>query len=269
MKLNHIIQRLESDYPPSLAEDWDNPGLQTGHWEQDIHKIYVALDASDEVLEHCVDWKADLLLTHHPLLISGIKQINDRDLHGRKILKMAENHLSHFAMHTNYDVAKMGRLCSDYLKMTDLEILEITGTDTGLADGDKKQAIPVGIGTAGTLPECMTLRECCEYVKQAFSLNSVQVFGSLDSKVSRAALCPGSGKSLIPLALAKKADVYITGDVGHHDGLDAAEQGMAVIDAGHYGLEHVFIPQMEQYLKTVFPELEIGTEPIRAPFEVL
>lgn len=261
MKCRDIIEKLEQEIPLSTAEGWDNPGLQVGNRDSGIQKIYVALDATDEVLEHCVAWGADLLITHHPLLMSGILKVNSDDFHGRKILKMAENHLAHYAMHTNYDVCRMGQLCSDYLKMTDLEVLEETGMDA--------QGKPQGIGTVGNLPQEMTLRECCEFVKQAFSLDSVKAFGDGEKKVRRAALCPGSGKSLMDTVLKKRADVYITGDYGHHDGLDAMDQGLSVIDAGHYGVEHVFVPWMEEYLRKEFPNLEIKSEGEANPFFVV
>ena len=85
----------------------------------------------------------------------------------------------------------------------------------------------------------------------------------------RAALCPGSGKSLIKAALAKQAQIYITGDIGHHDGIDAVDQGLVILDAGHYGVEHVFLPWMENYIKEAFPELEVRVEPIAEPFRVV
>ena len=70
-------------------------------------------------------------------------------------------------------------------------------------------------------------------------------------------------------ALEKGVDVYITGDLGHHDGMDALDQGLSLIDAGHYGMEHVFIPEMERYLQLHFPQLEVRTEPLREPFTVI
>lgn len=261
MKCDLIIKRLERDIPLSLAEDWDNPGLQVGRREAEVKKIYLALDATDEVIAHCMKSGADLLITHHPLLLGGIRNVNSDDFHGRKILCMAENHIAHYAMHTNYDVVFMGKVCSDCLQMTDLIPLEETGRDD--------QGTPVGIGTVGNLPREMTVRECCEYVKRAFSLEHVKAFGNMEKKVRRAALCPGSGKSLMGYALEKKADVYITGDIGHHDGIDAVDQGLAVLDAGHYGMEHVFIAQMKTFLNREFPELEILCEEIREPFLIV
>ena len=114
----------------------------------------------------------------------------------------------------------------------------------------------------------MTLRECCEDVKSAFHLGAVKVFGNLEGKVKRIAICPGSGKSVIQAALDKNADVLITGDIGHHEGLYAIDMGMCVIDAGHYGLEHVFIDDMKQFLCDQTENLEVITYKAGSPYKV-
>ena len=74
---------------------------------------------------------------------------------------------------------------------------------------------------------------------------------------------------MIGPALAKGADVLVTGDIDHHEGIDALAQGLAIIDAGHYGTEYIFIADMEQFLKEHFPEAEIRTAPVSHPFWVM
>ena len=261
MRCDQIIEYLEKEIPLSLAEAWDNSGLQVGRRDARVSKIYLALDATDEVIRHCAETGAGLLITHHPLLMGGIKKINSDDFHGRKILDMVENHITHYALHTNYDVAVMGRLCSEYLNMTGLVPLEETGVDW--------KGEPAGIGAVGDLPREMTAGECCLQVKQAFSLEYVRLFGDPKTKVRRAAICPGSGKSLTGCALKKQADIYITVDIGHHDGIDALDQGLTVVDAGHYGMEHVFIHWMEGFLKKEFPGLPVQCEKLREPFQTV
>ena len=125
---------------------------------------------------------------------------------------------------------------------------------------------PEGIGRVSDLEIPMTLRECCEDVKDAFHLGAVKVFGNLEDKVKRIAICPGSGKSVIQAALDKHADVLITGDIGHHEGIDAVAQGMAIIDGGHYGIEHIFIEDMRQYLEKNLKDVEVISAPIIHPF---
>ena len=97
----------------------------------------------------------------------------------------------------------------------------------------------------------------------------MRLFGSPEAPVYRLAVSPGSGKSMIAPALEQKADLLVTGDIGHHDGLDAVDQGLLIIDAGHYGIEHLFIGQMAEYLKRNFPELEVRQAEKKEPFTVL
>ena len=261
MKVREITDRLEKAYPPQLAMDWDNPGLQVGRMDREVRRIAVALDATDEVIALCIRKGVQLLVTHHPLFMSGVKKINDEDYHGRKVLAMAEYGIAHYAMHTNYDVAKMAELAKDALKLADAQVLEVTGR---LEDGTA-----CGIGSVGRLPHPMSARECCAYVKEAFGLDNVRLFGSQEAAVEKLAVSPGSGKSMITPALLSGAQVLVTGDIGHHDGLDAVDQGLLVIDAGHYGIEHIFIRQASEYLRECFPGIEVEAVEAGSPFIVL
>lgn len=260
MQTGDIIKQLAEEYPVSMAMSWDNPGLQAGRLEWKVTKILVALDATDEVIRQCVESGAELLVTHHPLLMSGIRRVVADDLHGNKVLTLIEHGIAHYAMHTNYDVIMMTELAKDAMKMTETEVLEITGT---YEDGSA-----YGIGCTGNLPEKMTAVECCNYVKKAFHLDHVRLFGSPDREIQRVSLSPGSGKSMIGAALKAGAELLITGDIGHHDGLDAVDQGMLVMDAGHYGIEHIFIGQMTEYLRNHFPEVQVECAAQPVPFLV-
>ena len=91
----------------------------------------------------------------------------------------------------------------------------------------------------------------------------------MGEKVSRVAVSPGAGGSMIRYALQQKAEVLVTGDIGHHDGLDAVEQGLAIIDAGHYGTEYIFIEDMKQFLNRKLPVLDVLTDPVEHPFQIV
>ena len=88
-------------------------------------------------------------------------------------------------------------------------------------------------------------------------------------RVSRMAVSPGSGKSAVAPAIAKGADVLVTGDIGHHDGLDAVGEGLAVIDAGHYGTEYIFMEDMKRFFEHKLPGIEAVTAPVVHPFQVI
>ena len=260
MECKKVIELLEKQSPKSYACDWDNVGLLVGREDKEIQKIYIALDATDEAIEEAIANGADMLLTYHPMIFKGMKRVTQEDFIGRRIIRLIQNDMVYYAMHTNFDVMGMADLAADYLGISDTRVLEITSvSETG----------EEGIGRYGSLKKEMTVRECCEEVKQAFSLENVKVFGDLERKVKTAAISPGSGKSVISNALQAGVDVLITGDIDHHEGIDAVAQNMTVIDAGHYGVEHIFIPYMEQYLKREAKELEIAVQPLTFPFQII
>lgn len=173
------------------------------------------------------------------------------------MIKLIENHISCYAMHTNFDVKGMAELAAQKMSLIDCQVLDIT---------DLGEQGPEGIGRVGDLPEKISLETCVRQVKEAFTVDMVKVFGDLSQKVKRAAICPGSGKSVISCALNAKAQVLITGDIDHHEGIDAASQGLAIIDAGHYGIEKLFIPFMVQYLEKHTEGIEIQGQPVKQPF---
>ena len=104
MVCRDIIEELEKKYPPSIAEAWDNPGLQAGRFEKEIKRVYIALDATDRVIRHAVEAGADMLLTHHPMLMGGVKRVNTGDFYGRRLITLIQHDICCYAMHTNYDI---------------------------------------------------------------------------------------------------------------------------------------------------------------------
>ena len=260
MICKEIINIIEQKFDRSFALGWDNVGLLAGRTDKEVKKIYIALDATDEVVDAAVAAGADMIITHHPLLMSGISKITDEHFIGKRLIKMIQNDISYYAMHTNYDVIGMADLSGEKLGFEHAEVLEVTGESEDRIEG---------IGRIADFAGEISLRQCCELVKGAFSLENVKVFGNLEANVKRIAICPGSGKSVIKTALSKGADVLVTGDIGHHDGIDAVAQNLAIIDAGHYGIEHIFVKDMEEYLKKNLCGVEVVTEDICHPFVVV
>ena len=235
-----IVNRLEEQYPSSCAEEWDNVGLLVGRMDQAVEKVYVALDLTEKVLGEALGWGADLILTHHPMIFGAVKKVNDQDFTGRKILRLAESRTAYYAMHTNFDVLAMAHINGELLDLSDSCVLCETGADT--------QGNSIGIGRIGSLPRDMELEECARFVKERFGLPAVKVFGDLRRVVRKAAVSGGSGKSMVSSAVSKGAQVLITGDIDHHTGIDGVDQGLCIIDAGHYGTEYFFISYMEKWM---------------------
>lgn len=253
-----IIRKIEGRYPKTYAMDWDNVGLLVGRSDKDVKKIYIALDATDEVIANAIAFGADMLITHHPLIFKALRQINDSNFISKRVLTLIQNDISYYAMHTNYDVMGMAELAGEMLNLQDAEVLDMTAPD-----------IEEGIGRVADLDREMTLEECCHFIKDCFKLPNVKVFGRPDQRIRRIAIAPGSGKSFIGAALKKNADLLITGDIDHHEGIDAVAQGMALVDAGHYGIEHIFIEDMKQFVEKHLPDAEVKAEAIQQPFWII
>ncbi len=258
------IARLNELAPETYACEWDNPGLLTGRTDKEIRRVYVALDATDEVVRAAEEEKADLLLTHHPLIFRPLKKINDRDFTGRRIMELIRADICCYAMHTNFDAAPgcMADLAAARIHLTETRPLEVMGETGGAA---------YGIGKCGTLPDPVPLRELAERVKTAFGLKAVTVYGAerAPGPLQRVAICPGSGRGMADEAGRAGAQVLITGDIGHHEGIDAAAEGVAVIDAGHYGLEHIFVDFMADYCRDrIDPNAVIRKAPVVFPSEI-
>ena len=129
MRCSEIMNILEILSPVAFAEKWDNVGLLVGRRDKTVHKVMLALDATDDVVEQAVLQGADLLLTHHPLLFSPIKRITEDDFVGRRLYKLIRNDICYYAMHTNFDVMGMADAAADAMELLNPEVLDVTYED--------------------------------------------------------------------------------------------------------------------------------------------
>lgn len=260
MILHELIRELEKLAPPEYAMSWDNSGLLIGHMDAPIHSVYITLDASGEAVDCAVREGCDLILSHHPLIFSPLKTVTGEDFIGKRVLKMAENHIALYAMHTNFDTAVMGGIVSNLAGQENEGPLEPVTEEDGHI---------LGIGSIGMIQNPMTLMELAGKVKDIFQLPQVRFFGDPSAVMSRMAICPGSGKGMADAALSAGCDVLITGDIDHHGGIDAVEKGLCIIDAGHHGLEHVFVEYMADWMTEHYPQIRIIKDANHSPFSVV
>lgn len=260
MKCSDVMKVLEQHSATHYAEDWDNVGLLAGRRDREVSSVFVALDATEELIDEAIRLSCDMIVTHHPMIFRAMKRVTDEDFIGRRVVKLLRYDLCYYAMHTNFDVMGMADAAADELRLSERRVLDVTYED---------ELSTEGIGRTGRLPSPMKLAECASFVKKAFGVPDVRVYGPLEKEVSRVAVCPGSGGSMVAQAMAQEADVFITGDISYHTGIDAMEQGLAIIDAGHYGIEKLFIPYMRDFMKRELKELTVHTASIREPFVTL
>ena len=132
MKVKELTCWLSGQYPPSVAEDWDNVGLLVGDDTKEVNHVFLALDLTEDTLSQAVESGADMIITHHPMIFGSIRKVNNHSFTGRRILSLIRHDIQYYAMHTNYDILGMADLSADYLQLTDREVLSVTEeTDHG------------------------------------------------------------------------------------------------------------------------------------------
>src|SRR5690606_16647891 len=103
MQLRELIAYLETIAPPELQEDYDNAGLITGHPLQEVSKAIISLDCTEKVLEEALGVGAQLVISHHPIVFSGLKRFTGSTYVERTVMKALRNNIAIYAIHTNLD----------------------------------------------------------------------------------------------------------------------------------------------------------------------
>ncbi|MGD9279694.1 MAG: Nif3-like dinuclear metal center hexameric protein [Desulfobacterales bacterium] len=268
-KIKQIMDELA---PPLLAEEWDNVGLQIGDPRQPVRRIWVALDPTLHVVKAACQKKVDLLITHHPLIFRPLKTI-DFDTPGGSIIQMAAHHkLAIFSAHTNLDIVRDG--VNDVLAqrlglqnptvLKPVQVGERAKEEIAALSGGEAE---FGIGRIGSLAKAGSLNSLVSMVKKRLKLDFVKVAGDLEMKVTRVAICSGSGSGLMEAFLSSKAQAYISGDIHYHDALEANSLNRAIIDIGHFPSEHLMVDALARQLENVISKAGIEAEIVACTIE--
>ncbi|MBW2096293.1 MAG: Nif3-like dinuclear metal center hexameric protein [Deltaproteobacteria bacterium] len=243
--VHDLLGLLDELAPFERAESWDNPGLQVGDLSQEITRICVALDPSLESLKGCVREGGQLLLTHHPLIFKSLTSLDVRTYPANVLLEASREGISVVAVHTNLDMARMGinHMLAEELELQDVTILKEMG--------EKEKW---GLGRIGSLPSPVPLSSVLQRLKGILGAERLRLAGDLDKEIRRVAVVGGSGGSMIKHASEKGADLLLTGDVGHHDALEAKALGLAVVDGGHFLTERLGLEKFTAFFRDMLKE---------------
>jgi len=256
MKSREIIKKIEAKWEPRYACDWDNVGLLVGDANKDVKHILVALDATEGVIAQAIEMKADMIISHHPMIFSAMKSVTNENFIGRRIINLIKHDISCYAAHTNFDITEMVRLNEESIELECTKVLQVT----------MEEDVLQGFGRYGKIKKPSSLEDFAQYVKQQFNIEEVRIFGDPKREIKTAAISGGAGNSMVDDAIKVGVDVLVTGDISHRRGLDAIAAGMAIIDAGHYGTEWVFVPFVVETLSHMFPEVKVSMAKETTPF---
>ncbi|MBR4974100.1 MAG: Nif3-like dinuclear metal center hexameric protein, partial [Bacteroidales bacterium] len=194
MKAFEIAQVIEKFAPLGLQENWDNSGFCIGDPNADVTKLLIGFDPSYELIEEAVRVGADMVVTHHPLIFSGVKKISGADQTGRAIIEAIKNDIVVYSCHTNMDkvIAGVSGSLAQKLNLKDVQVLDSD------ENGD-------GLGVIGRLEQPMDADDFLAYLKNSLSLEHFRYSKPVSGKIERVALCGGSGRPLIKMAYRKGA----------------------------------------------------------------
>jgi len=231
-----IKKIFESFYPKDLAYEWDNVGLQIGTLDKDINNVLLTLDLTMEVIDEAIAEKVDLIIVHHPLIFSPIKNINTDTYKGKLIEKLIKKEITLYVAHTNFDISNRGMnlILANMLGLRNQGIIDFT-TDSE------------GLGRIGEVEE-LSMEKAINFVKETFEVNHARFIGNMNSTVRRIAISGGSGSSNIYNAKRMGADLYVTGDLSYHVAHDVLAIGLNALDIGH-NIEKFFVYELKNILK--------------------
>jgi dinuclear metal center YbgI/SA1388 family protein len=256
--LQEVLDVVEDLWPAYLAEDWDAVGLVLGRRNSEVAKIHFAVDPVADVVEEACVAGADLLITHHPLLLRGVTSVEAGTFKGAAVHRLIESGCALLSAHTNGDSAVGG--VNDVL----CEILGLE--DTRPLAQAREGLSEEGLGRIGTLPEGTTLGD---FAARVFGIlpavaGGVRVSGDGNAFIQRVALCGGAGDSLLGAAREAEADVYLTADLRHHPASEAREaaggQRPYLIDVSHFASEWLWLPAAAQTLDRALADRDYEVE---------
>lgn len=241
--VKEILNILDEKYPLRYAYDWDNCGHLIGNPDKLVNTCLTTLEITDDVIDEAIENNIDLIISHHPVIFSGLKKISFDDLKGRHLIKLIRNDIDVISIHTNFDIAEDGLNDSfaKLIELRDIKILDVIGED------DKGA---YGMGRVGRLENSMSLKELGEKLKSMLKIDAVRVVGDLEDEIEKVAIVTGSGAEYYTLLKDTDIDVLITGDLKYHTAQDALSDGINIIDCGHFGTEDFFKSICSKYLKS-------------------
>ena len=254
MIIKRIIHYLENIAPECYQEDYDNAGLVLGNVQDEARGVLTCLDITKEVLQEAVAEDCNFVVSHHPLIFSPIRKLNDH-LIAPCIRYAIQHNLALYVSHTNLDMVPHGvnRMLGVRLGLEKLTFLQKVPLP---ASQDKDYALPRGIGMVGRLPRPLSPDAVLLHLKKALALSVIRYTPSPKKMITYIAVCGGAGIHLLPEAIAQQVDAFITADVKYHQ-FFLAHQKLMLVDVGHYESEIGVKNLFHELLGRQFPNLKV------------
>ena len=255
VKTKEILAYLDELAPMHMKMDFDNVGLLVGRGEREVTGVLVSLDVTKQVIAEAKELGANLIVAHHPLLLSPIKAVTDGNLVGEKLLELIEHNIGAICMHTNLDSVAGGvnDALAEAIGLKDTCILWEQGEDNGKA---------YGLGRVGYLEKPLTMEEFLPKVKQGVQTAGIR-YESAGRMVHKVAVMGGSGSDILPFAKKADCDTFLVGEVKYHTFLEAKEYGINLVEADHFCTENVVSEGLAEKIAKQFPQVAVTVSKVQ------
>ncbi len=258
MKLSLIVNVLEELFPYNNALKDDRVGLQINCGDSDINSIHIAYELNTLVVEECISKESKLLVVFHPLIYRLLPSIDIEDRVGELIIKLIQNNISLFVVHTIYDTNPMG---TNFLIAQRLALKKISNLIDISSDSN------IGMGFVGEFENHKSLNEILKLCKNIFK-SPIRYTNGKNDLIKKIAIVGGSGSSFSDKVFEQDIDAFITADNSYHS-FHRFQNKIALIDPGHYEMEQFVIDGIYEYLShnivsndLIFTKSSINTNPI-------
>ncbi|MBR5496107.1 MAG: Nif3-like dinuclear metal center hexameric protein, partial [Oscillospiraceae bacterium] len=202
-----------------------------------------SLDLTFCAIELAKKHGANLIITHHPIMFRGIKQLDSTSIE----YAMVTSGISHIAAHTNLDKADGGvnEALANACGLKNPKLMQVTNVI------DNKE---YGFGLMGEVDKTTP----CEYiqkVKKTLGCEGVRVIIG-NRPIEKVALNCGGGAFILHDVISSGADAFVSADFKYNDFLDAQDAGLTLIDAGHFETENIIVPQLAKKLSNLISDVE-------------
>lgn len=235
MKIKNIYNFLNEIAPFDTAAEWDNTGLCVGSLENEVSRVLVSLDVTNDVIKKAEETGAQLVLTHHPMIFDGVKSIEE----GSVIYNAVKSGKTYISSHTCLDKAQGG--VNDCLA----DAIGVINLSNSRVDEFLK------IGEI----EPVSADAFADKIKSA--LGGKVAYTDSGKVIKRVAVCSGSGGDLVFGAAQEGADALVTGEAKHHEMLASKELGVSLFVAGHYETENIVLDYLKKSLESEFEALQV------------
>lgn len=238
----NIINIVEDIAPPILQEEWDNSGLQIGDINKEVGGVLMVMDVSDKSVDYAIDNNIDMIISHHPFLFTDLKSIDFSSYKGHLIEKIIKNDLLIYSAHTNLDRADLGvnKVLGEKIGLENIEFFSDYFEDEIGVFGDSN----------------LSFEGLIEKIKSLGDKNPI-VYGEAPKSFKKVGVIGGTGSFGIDLAKKLNLDILLTSDVKHHDGQKAYEEGICLINIGHFYSEFPVLFRLKEIIKKEYEDLRI------------